>query len=168
MIVNIAAHRARRVDLILHANKANPEIVKLLQRPQQIRHTAGKPVKLPHQDTRKRMLARRTHQRLELRVSFLPAGDRVLHIRRHDLQAGTGCIRTEPIILEVRTLVRRRDPEVERCLHAVSLVQVRTRAPHSASILNLDHIPVWIGEVRVGKRPTMITADDQSSAKGRD
>jgi hypothetical protein len=30
------------------------------------------------------MLARRTHQRLELRAPFLPAGDRVIHVRRHD------------------------------------------------------------------------------------
>jgi len=76
------------------------------------------------------MPSRRAHQRLELRASFLPAGDRVIHIRRHDVQAGTGCIRAEPIILEVRTLLRRRDPEVERCLHAVSLVQVCTMIEH--------------------------------------
>ena len=58
------------------------------------------------------MPSRCVHQRLELRASFLSAGDRVIHIRRHDVQAGTGCIRAEPIILEVRTLLRRRDPEV--------------------------------------------------------
>jgi hypothetical protein len=41
------------------------------------------------------------------------------------------------------------------------------RALRSASILNLDHIPVWIGEVCVGKRTPMITAHDQPSAKCR-
>src|SRR5215470_5031457 len=91
-----------------------------------MRHTAGKPVKLPHQDTGKGMPPRSPHQRLELRAGFLPAGDRVIHVYRDDVQAGTGCIRAEPIILEVRSLLRRRDPEVERRLHAISFVQVRT------------------------------------------
>src|SRR3989442_11714361 len=40
-------------------------------------------------------------------------------------------------------------------------------APRSASILNLDNVSVWIGEVRVSKSPTVITANDQPSAKFR-
>src|SRR3989442_15432504 len=40
-------------------------------------------------------------------------------------------------------------------------------APRSASIVNLDNVPVWIGEVSVGKSTTVITANDQPSAKFR-
>src|SRR5207237_9318781 len=38
-------------------------------------------------------------------------------------------------------------------------------APRSASILNLDHVPIGIGEVRVGKSTPVITPHDQPSAK---
>src|SRR5262245_44216259 len=40
-------------------------------------------------------------------------------------------------------------------------------APRSASILNLDHVAVWIGEVRVSKSTAVITANDQPSTKFR-
>jgi hypothetical protein len=39
--------------------------------------------------------------------------------------------------------------------------------PRSASILNLDHVAVWIGQVSVGSNPTVITAHDQPPAKFR-
>src|SRR2546423_10100665 len=38
-------------------------------------------------------------------------------------------------------------------------------APRSASILNLDHVPIGIGEVRVGKSTPVSTPHDQPSAK---
>jgi hypothetical protein len=57
----------------------------------------------------------------ELRAPFLPAGDRVIHVCRHDLSSGPSCIRAEAIVLEVRLLVGCRYPEVEPGLHGPSV-----------------------------------------------
>jgi hypothetical protein len=59
------------IHLILHANEANPEVVELLQRFQEMGNTTRKPVELPHKNTVKLMMACRSHQRLELGSAFL-------------------------------------------------------------------------------------------------
>ena len=74
-----------RIDLILHANEANPKVVELLQRFQEMGNTARKPVELPHEHTSKLMMVCRSHQRLELRPAFFATGDSNVHILCDDL-----------------------------------------------------------------------------------
>src|SRR5215510_3991401 len=85
-----------------------------------MRHTARKSVELPHQDTRKGVLARGTHERLELRPAFLTSRAGLIHILGYNGQPGPCRILVEAIGLEIRSLVGGRDAEIERRTHRPS------------------------------------------------
>src|SRR5215217_6087490 len=61
-----AAHGAVRVDLVLNAYKAHPEVVEFLKCRQQVARAAGEAVELPHQHAVDLLVARGRHQSVEL------------------------------------------------------------------------------------------------------
>jgi hypothetical protein len=66
------AHRAGGVHLVLHADKANAEVVEFFQRRQKVARAAGEAVELPHQHAVDLLVARGRHQGVKLRPA-LPA-----------------------------------------------------------------------------------------------
>jgi hypothetical protein len=56
--------------VILHTDTAHPEVMALLQRFEEMVHTASKPVELPSKHTVTLMMACRAHQRVELGSAF--------------------------------------------------------------------------------------------------
>ncbi len=65
-----AAHWAVRVNLVLDADEANPEVIEFFQRSQEMARVAGKAVELPNQHTVNFVVPSRRHKRIQLRPAF--------------------------------------------------------------------------------------------------
>ncbi len=129
------AHRAVGIDLILHADEADAEMVELLERGEQMARAAGEAVELPDQHAVDLAVAGGGHQRVELRPTLLPSGDGGVTIVLDDIEAGTGGVRAQPVILQVRPLVRGRHPQVEGSARSAG----RRATPPSSKISLLGH-----------------------------